>query len=126
MRHFQDKKKLRARIYSGAAIVALSVLTLILLKAVINIYGKESESRAMMKLSEQKLTELQDRNQKLTSEMNDLKTPAGLEEEIRTKLGVAKPGEEVLVLVSPDDASSTEATSTSWFSKFWFHVKSIF
>lgn len=102
MRQFQDKKILKSKLYSKWVVVALTILLLILAKAVFNIYFKERESRRVMNLTRDRLYILQERKERISEQSESLKTSVGVEEEIRSKFNVAKPGEEVIVVVNQD------------------------
>ena len=69
--------------------------------------------------SSRELQNIQDREVFLNSEINRLSTDEGVEEEIRSKYSVAKPGEELIVIVGT--TSTTSATTTkgeSLWNKF--------
>ena len=124
MKQFQDKKKIRSKLYSITSIIILSILLIILVKAVWNIYQKEEESRKAREISNGKLLELKTRESKLLAETESLKTNLGLEEEIRSKFSVAKPGEEVILIVPKEKiAAPPEPT---WSEKLLEKIKSFF
>ena len=64
--------------------------------------------------------ELEARKLKLESNLATLATPLGRDAAIRTAFGVAKPGEEVIVVVPPQTASTTP--SLPWWRRVldWF------
>ena len=63
---------------------------------------------------------LEERKKALEANLSALNTDRGRDAVIRTTFGVAKPGEEVIVVVPP--ATATPATTPSWWQKVldWF------
>ena len=108
MREFQDKKRVRKFLYSKGVVAVLAVFVLILAHATWGVYQKEQESQTAAAASESELGKLQDRQAVLQSEIARLKTDEGVEEEIRSKFSVAKPGEDLIIIVNPDDATNTQ------------------
>ncbi len=64
------------------------------------------------------------RKDMLNSEIGRLKTDNGVEEEIRSKFNVAKPGETVVVVIN--GSSSTSSQNSSGNKGFWASFWSIF
>ncbi|MDE1945252.1 MAG: hypothetical protein KGI03_03185 [Patescibacteria group bacterium] len=64
--------------------------------------------------------ELETRKATLEANLAALATSRGQDAAIRTAFGVARPGEEVIVVVPP--ATATPTTTPSWWEKFlsWF------
>ncbi len=63
---------------------------------------------------------LEDRKSKLEANLETLQTPLGQDAAIRTAFGVARPGEEVIVVVPPAPATTTP--EPTWWQKVkdWF------
>lgn len=63
---------------------------------------------------------LEDRKASLEASVAALDTPRGKDAAIRTAFGVARPGEEVIVVVPP--ATATPTTTPSWWEQLfsWF------
>lgn len=57
--------------------------------------------------AERQYTALEDRKNKLQASLEALETPLGQDAAIRTAFGVARPGEEVIVVVPPAPATTT-------------------
>lgn len=110
MREFQDKKKRRKLLYSFPVVVFLFVIVLLLARGVVNIFMKYRESVSLRDRATSELALLQVRKDTLSKEIEKLSTEVGVESAIRNKFNVVKPGEKVLLLVSPEEelvASST-------------------
>jgi cell division protein FtsB len=117
MREFQQKRRIKRRIYSTPVIIIL----IFVIDGTWKVYQKDRESKANLARAQNELTSLNTRDATLTSDIARLKTNQGVEDEIRSKYEVSKPGEQVLVIVDKD--SSTTSTSTGnvieqWWSKF--------
>ncbi|MSR71273.1 MAG: hypothetical protein EXS50_01185 [Candidatus Taylorbacteria bacterium] len=108
MLEFKEKRK-RRKILSSPWLTALLLIIFIFgIQAVWKIYQKEQMSRSNLEQANRELTRLKVRYDTLTSGVNRLKTPAGVEEEIRNKFSVIKEGEQVAIIID----SVTVATST--------------
>src|SRR3989344_5000669 len=101
---FYERRKFRRILYSNGALVVLLVITIVLSRGVYNIYIKERETTRITAEKEAKLKSLAKREAALSTELNRLATDRGVEEELRQKYDVAKPGEHVIVLAeAPKD-----------------------
>ena len=114
---FQRKKNIRKVIYSRITIFVLFVVVVFLLRAVYDIYKKERVSFKSVASVEENYNDLKDRKNMLRSEIDRLNTDKGIEEEIRSKFSVARPGETVVVIV--DNSSNTSTDSESTGQSFW-------
>jgi cell division protein FtsB len=119
MREFQAKKRFRKILYSRSSVAVLLIILAFLAHATWNVFTKERESAANVIEASREHDKLQSRQQVLTVEIQRLSTDQGVEEEIRNKYSVSKPGEHLLIIV--DNASSTASTSQtheSWWDRF--------
>ncbi len=123
MREFQEKHKYKRILYSKWMVVLLAILIVFFAKATYGVHQKQVESRANSLQAIAELQKLQDREQLLTSELTRLSTQEGVEEEIRAKYGVSKPGEEMIIIVD-----SLKPTTTPEVEKksFWQSFKGFF
>ncbi|MDQ3014243.1 MAG: septum formation initiator family protein [bacterium] len=118
MREFQEKKRFRRYLYSKGAVAILLVLVFFFGRASWGVYKKEQESGANAAQAQVSLKRLEDRQKILTDELNRLKTDEGIEEEIRSKFGVSKPGEQVVIIVEDKKATSTVPVPVpTWWEK---------
>jgi len=105
-------------------LVALLVLVMFMAKQVYDIYKKQGLSREGLTSVLNENTELQNREKMLSSEIDRLKTKDGIEEEIRNKFNVVKPGEHLVVIVNDASTSKNETSKqdTGWWVNFlgWF------
>ena len=99
MLEFQEKKKLKRFIYSRLTVSLLLIVLFFLLKGVWNVYGKQQITRENYEETRVKLEALRARETKLSKDIEKLKTDEGVEQEIRDRYGLVKPGEEIIVIV---------------------------
>jgi len=110
MFEFQEKRKMRRFLYSRVTLVLLVLLTVFLAKSVWSIYKKEDMARDNLDKTAAIFNSLQAREKTLSSEIVRLKTESGIEEEVREKYGLVKPGEEVIVIVNKDGETYSSDT----------------
>jgi cell division protein FtsB len=109
-----NRRRNRAGLKEYAIAGGLSVLMLGLLIQVWNIAQKEEIARHAANDAKRQMAALTERESTLRANLEELATPRGKETTLRETYGVAKPGEEVIIVVPPED---TEATSTaSWWT----------
>jgi cell division protein FtsB len=119
MREFQEKKSWKRFLYSRMTAVLLLVAIVVLARAVWGLYQKERESAANALTANTELQKLEDRRSMLESELSKLETDEGIEEEIRQKYSVSKPGENVVIIVDKNATSApVQAPEEGWWTKF--------
>jgi len=120
MRDFQRKRKIRRLLYSRSALAIAFILLILIGKATWGLYVKERESRENLDRVEAELSALTERERRLKEDIARLQTPEGLETEIREQFQVAKPGEQMVVLVGEEKAAVLEVVrERSLVSKFF-------
>lgn len=85
----------------------LLCLVLFMSWAVWGVYDKHQEAKARKQLLAEEYVTMTERERALTEKLDHLKTERGMEEEIRAKFQVAKPGEEIIVLLGEDEQATT-------------------
>lgn len=124
MKSFQQKGRLRNIVYSRPVLVFLGVLVLIFAWGVINFMDKMKVTIKNKKIAEDKVAQLDQEKERLSSDIAKLKTDTGVEESIREKFGLAKEGENVIVIIEDKNAPKVplEANTGGFFSflKNWF------
>ncbi|HRH24683.1 MAG TPA: hypothetical protein PK109_03815 [Candidatus Paceibacterota bacterium] len=99
----------------------LVLLLLFLLLQFWNIFRKEEIARHAAEETKRQLAALTLREETLKQDIADLHTERGQEASIRETYGVARPGEEVIIVVPADEG---EAVPTeSWWDKLWSWMK---
>ncbi len=104
--------------YVLAAVLALAILWLLWL--IWGIARKEEIARRTVRDTRAELAILRTRQQVLEGNMKELSTERGKEATLRQTYGVAKPGEEVIIVVPPKEATTT--VQVPWWKKTlnWF------
>jgi len=126
MLEFQKKRKVRRWLYSNWTVGVLLLLLLLGGDAVWKIYQKEAVSRANLVEAQKELERLKVRQNDLTQSVDRLRTPAGIEEEIRNKFSVVKDGEQVAIIVDSQNVATVtppQAKEETFWQKMvrWFH-----
>lgn len=128
MREFQEKRKLRKIIFSKKILVLLLFILIFLVYSTAKIYFKSREALSKNEKIENELAQLNQRKSELEKENSRLETESGVEEEIREKFDVLKPGEKVVVIVDkvPENDKINSGEETRFFGKIWSFIKNIF
>ncbi len=120
---FQQKRKVNRFLYSKFTLFGLLVILIFLGRSTYDIYTREQLSRTDYEGVKKDYDGLVQRQEMLTSEIARLKTDNGVDEEIRSKFSVAKPGETVVVIIDSSSSTSSDhgGTASVW-SRFtsWF------
>ncbi|OGG44302.1 hypothetical protein A2841_02235 [Candidatus Kaiserbacteria bacterium RIFCSPHIGHO2_01_FULL_48_10] len=117
-------KKLFARFAVWTALVLGFVFLIMIANGTWHVYQKQREAVYEYELQAEALASLEARNESLKQKLSALETDRGIEEELRERFSVAKPGEEVIILVdnkkTPVDAGgeSRESIWENFFSLF--------
>lgn len=120
-RNKRQKKKYSLKRYVTAA--GLIVFIAFFAGPVWGVYEKERAVRAEERETRKELETLLARKAFLEAEVERLKSERGIEEEVRTKFPVSKPGEDVIVIVD-EEAAATSSVSAS--GGFWNRVRAFF
>ncbi|MCC2630698.1 MAG: protein of unknown function with transrane region [Candidatus Paceibacter sp.] len=119
MREFQAKKRFRKIVYSKAIVAGMIVMLAFMIHATWKVFQKEKESAANVVDASRQLEKLETRQELLDSEIARLSTDEGVEEEIRSKFSVMKPGEHLIVIVDKKGSTTVEVQpQESWWGKF--------
>jgi len=107
-----------------ALIVFLLGLGVLLAGATWDVYQKEQNAKRELDATLMTQASLKERESKLSTDLEALGNPRGMEAELRERFPVVKEGEEVIVLV--DQKGSTSDTGTASQKGFWGTVRSWF
>lgn len=118
MRELEKRRKTRRNIRSLPVLIASLVVCLFLVRGAYGIFKKSRQANAERDALAAKLEDLKTRETELEGDLTKLATPAGVEEEIKSKFNVAKAGENVAIIVEPSNAESTTTIEKSpWYSR---------
>ncbi len=107
------RRTIAIREYLIAAALALALIWLSFLT--FSIARKEEIARNAVKDTQAQLAQLDSRRALLQQNINDLSTPRGQEAVLRQTYGVAKPGEDLIIVVPPKEAPA--APPRSWWQR---------
>lgn len=107
--------------------LVLFVLVLIALSAawaLWGIWGKERESAQLDGQAQAQLADLQARQAKVQADYTALESDRGKEAALREQYGVGKSGEDMVVIVEPEQPQPVEATSSlmQWLKDVLSHL----
>lgn len=107
---------------SRPALILLGLAALFFAWSVFGFLGKMEETKKSKEIAEHKVTEFEEKKQKLGADIEKLQTEEGIEENIREKFGLAREGEGVIIIVDDQKPESEEPKSGGFLN--W--LKSLF
>jgi len=112
--------RVSAKDYVVAGLLVLAIVWLLFL--IFGIYRKQVVARHAAKETQAQLAILQEREGTLRANLAELNTTRGHEATLRETYGVARPGEEVIIVVPPKEATSTPPLP--WWKRAlgWFGI----
>lgn len=105
-----------------AAFIFLLIISGLLFNSLYKVYQKKRGADELLVRMDQELSMLGERKRSLEVSLDRLSTEEGIKFEIKKKLNVAAPGENVAIIVESETASSTTSTPTS----LWQKIKNFF
>ena len=122
MRGFQEKKRWQKIMQSKPILGLLGLAVLFFAWSVFGFWGKMEETRKERAITEKKVAELEEKKEKLASDIEKLGTEEGVEENIREKFGLAREGEGVIIIVDDQEPQLEGAEKGG----FWNWLKNLF
>ncbi len=111
-----EKQRMRRWLYSKTTFAVLIVCIFVAGMNAWDMYQKARLTKTQLAQTEEAYAKLQEREAFLSEETKQLETEAGVEAKLRERFGVAKEGEEVIVIL--DDTESEESAETlSWWQR---------
>lgn len=119
---FQKRQRIKRLLYSPSMLSLLGLLVCVVLFNTWDLYTKERDTHTIRSEKDRELAELKKREAFLDRKLEMLGTPEGVEAEVRTRFGVAREGEQVMILVDQASTSEKEATHAPWWERVrgWF------
>lgn len=102
MREFQERRKLRRFFFSRPAFAVFSVAAIFLAFSVFKVYKKSSQAVLKNTAVLKDIADTNKRKGELEANLQKLKTEQGVEEELRKKFQIKKPGEEFFVVIEKE------------------------
>jgi cell division protein FtsB len=118
MRNFQNKGSWRNILESKPILVLFGLLILFFAWNVFGFWNKMQDTAKNKKIAEEKVAQLLQQKEKLSADINSLKTDEGKEKFFRENLGLAKEGEDMIVVVE-DKTVAPVAPSSGGFWGFF-------
>ncbi len=125
MAEFRKNKKVTRILYSKPSLIILALISIVFLFNIIDIAGKSKETRKNKDAALAKISELNNQQTELQSEIDSLQTDSGIEKNIREKFPVIKDGEGLVVIVD-EPAKPTDPADAKSQGGFWQFLKNIF
>ncbi len=126
MRNRIIPNKKRPWYHSPLVAVFLSVLIVWASVVVVKTYLTYREARAMRNQLQVELDELNQKKAEIAEKLSTLSTPRGMEEEVRNRYRVVKPGEELVIIVNDStlapEASHDDNQPRSWWQKLRYFI----
>ncbi|MDO8604448.1 MAG: septum formation initiator family protein [bacterium] len=122
---FQERKKIRKILYSKISLALLFIVLFFVARGAWRIHQKAQIARSERDIAARSLLELQSRTAELKLSLEHLKSEQGVEEEVRQKYTVARPGEEVVIVVDETDKKSENGEALQTKS-LWARMLSFF
>jgi cell division protein FtsB len=120
MKNYQKDRRLRNIMQSKPVLIILGIIILVFAWNILGFWNKMQETAKNKKVLEDKIAELQQRKNDISSEINSLKTDEGKEKVFRENMGLAKDGEGMIVITEDktESESPKNASSAGFFSFF--------
>lgn len=116
----QGKKRAEKKWLDILILTGLIVVLVVFLRATWGLYRKSQMARENLQASALRMAKLEERRVVLQGKIERLKTPRGIEEEIRNNYPMVKEGEQVINIVENEvkGATTTPLTKKSWWQIF--------
>lgn len=98
MKEYQQRHTIKKLLYSRLAILVLGVICLLMLRSVVELYGKYSKVADLKAQSEKERQSLEEKLARAQEKNDALHTERGIEEYVRKTYPVVKQGEGVIVV----------------------------
>ncbi len=121
---FHQKRKMRTIFNSRVTQVILVVLSLMVLWSAYDRYLVAKEMSEKRYALEKEMSDLNERQETLGAEVKYLSSERGIEAEMRREFDIAREGEQVVIILDDEVATTVKPMSTStsetrpWY-KFW-------
>jgi cell division protein FtsB len=125
MLDFKEKKQIKKIFYSKITLVILLLLVIFMFKSVLGVYRSAKETNFKKEETNNKLIQLQEREQELSEDVDTLNTERGIEEEIRSKFKVVKEGEKIIMLIDREETAK-DIKLNQKSNTFWENISDFF
>jgi len=120
------KEKIKNMIFSVPSLAILGFVCLLTISSTWNIYKKSQDTENNLATATKTYDELKARESELTGKIDSLKTPLGVEREIREKFGFVKEGEEVVTIIDTPQKEKEDNSDVTEKKSLWQKIKDWF
>ena len=99
MQRFERRRKIRRMFYSPLTVIVVLIVVVLLGRSAWGVYKKSRISGEARDTAREELQALQSREKDLSRELKALETESGMEAELRNRLQIVRPGEEVFIIL---------------------------
>lgn len=103
---------------SVGGITLLAFLTFLVANGAYSMHGRMREALELRRAAQDDRTRLEVREEELTASVDELSSDRGVEEQVRQRFGLARPGEGEVVLVETKATTTVTRKPKGFFS--WF------
>lgn len=124
MLQFYQKRSLRGWLHSTPSLILLGLIILFMISVVYQRYTIASEMAVRQSEVEEQLQDLEARRAELETKVEYLSNERGIEAEMRRNFDVARPGEQVVIILDEVEKNNIkpldvpDAKDKPWY-KFW-------
>lgn len=124
MLQFYQKRSLRGWLHSTPFLILLGLIIVFMISVVYQRYTIASEMSVRQSEAEKELQDLEARRAELETKVEYLSNERGIEAEMRRNFDVARPGEQVVIILDEEEKNNVkpldapEAQDEPWY-KFW-------
>ena len=122
MQNFQRKKVWADILHSKPFLILFGVVLLFFIWNIWGLWNKMQNTEKNKKMVETQITNLQQQQKKLSSDINNLNTDQGKEQIFRENFGLAKAGESEVVVLDDNTSPPPPPAPTG----FWVFLKGLF
>lgn len=128
MEYLKRRQKTRKRLYSKITIAFLVLVMLLLVRPTWGIFQKSLESKRNVLEARAELLALETRKRELERDLEYIKSEHGRDQEIRSKFGMAKEGETLVVVVRDEEKKPVPepVPEPTFWEKNWSRFRGFF
>jgi cell division protein FtsB len=121
MREYEQRYTPARLLLRRAILIGLLVVFVALAQGTWHAYLKERETKAGRQRAEDELIHLKKRSSDLEGKVYRLKTDQGVEEELRAQFNVGHPGEQLIIVVNPEEENQEPIVSDDapWWKRIF-------
>lgn len=125
MKQFEERRKLKRILFSRPVFFLLLILALSITPSLYKIYKKSRQAVLISNQIEEEMKLVEGRKGKLEASVEEIKTEAGQEKELRKKFQVKRVGEDYVVLLGEEELQTGKGggESKNWLDKFFDFFK---